>query len=500
VNSTSGPRAASAVFRIPRPRTGSRQDALRGPRGNPLTGSLDEYRTDLLRFLERCAHDFGDFVPVRVAFRRGFLVSSPELINDILVRQHHDFRKVFPLRLNKLFLGDGLLMSEGEQWRRDRRLTQPAFHSDRIDGYGDIIVEEAVRTASGWRRGGSCDIQQAMMELTLRAVVRCMFDTEAVFDFDRISRSLEVIQTRMQQRYQALLPLPDSTWMPRNVPLRLAIHELDRTVYGFINQRRKSGTDRPDLLSMLMQARYEDGTALSDRQLRDQVTTMLFAGHETTALTLTWSWYLLSQSPTVEAWLHAELETVLGGRTPTAADVPRLTAVTQVVKEAMRIYPPVYAFGRDAVRDTEVGGQRIRAGTSLIISPWVLHRDARLFDDPYEFRPERWTGEFERDLPKHAYCPFGGGPRMCMGKGFAMTEAVLILATLAQTHKVRVVEGYPLELWPTFTLRPRHGLPVNLIERDRTQSVRIPAQKANRDEPSQPGNARTAATDARQTP
>jgi cytochrome P450 len=444
-----------------------RAQSRSGPRGNLVTGSLKEYRTDLLGFLERCARDHGDFVPVRVAFRRGCLIGSSELISDVLVTQHRDFRKVFPLRMNRLFLGDGMLTSEGEEWRRDRRLAQPAFYADRIAGYGQIITEEATRTAAEWRAAGPGavrDIQQEMMQLALRAIVRCMFDTAAPMDSARISHSLDVVQRRMEDRYRALVPLPDSAWTPRNVPLRLALRELDRTVYGIINERRASGAERPDLLSMLMQARYDDETGLTDRQLRDQITTMLFAGHETTALALAWSWHLLAQNPGVDAWLQAELDAALGGRTPTVADVPRLGAVTQVVKEAMRLYPPVYAFGRDAIRDTRIGGHAIKAGTSMIISPWVIHRDPRVFADPLTFRPDRWTPEFERALPKFGYVPFGGGARMCMGKGFAMIEAVLILATLRQAGRLEAVPGNSVELWPTFTLRSRHGLPMRVLD------------------------------------
>ncbi|MCW2542421.1 MAG: Unspecific monooxygenase [Frankiales bacterium] len=440
-----------------------------GPRGNLVTGSLKQYRTDLLGFLERCAKDYGDFVPVRVAFRRGCLIGSSDLIGDVLVRQHRDFRKVFPLRMNRCFLGEGMLTSEGEQWRRDRRLAQPAFHAERIAGYGQVITDEAMRTAAEWRAAGPGavrDVQQEMMHLALRAIVRCMFDTAAPLDSARISHSLDVVQRRMEDRYRALVPLPDSAWTPRNVPLRLALRELDQTVYGIIDERRDSGVDGPDLLSMLMQARYEDDTGLTDGQLRDQITTILFAGHETTALALAWSWHLLAQNPHVDSWLQSELDMALGGRTPTVADVPRLGAVTQIVKEAMRLYPPVYAFGRDAIRDTEIGGRAVNAGTSMIISPWVIHRDPRIFADPLAFQPARWTPQFERSLPKFGYVPFGGGARMCMGKGFAMIEAVLILATLRQTHRLEAIPGHAVELWPTFTLRSRNGLPMRLLRAD----------------------------------
>jgi cytochrome P450 len=456
-------RRAWAPFRIragATARPASSAAGRRGPRGNPLLGSLQEYRSDLLGFLERCATDYGDLVPVRVALHRGFLINSPDLINDVVVRRHHDYRKVFPLRNNRLFLGDGLLTSEGEEWRSDRRLVQPAFHPDRVAGYAGIVVEEAVRTAGEWRDGEVREMQREMAELTLRSVVRCLFDSEASLDYNRVGWALDVIQTRMQERYKALVPLPDSAWTPHNIRLRHALRELDEIVYGLIRERRRSGADRPDLLSMLVRARYDNGAALPDNRVRDQIMTMLFAGHETSALVLSWSLYLLSSDPVVQAGLHQELGEVLGDRLPAAADLPRLGAVRRVVMEAMRLYPPVYAFGRDAVRDTDIGGHRIPAGASAIIAPWVLHRDGRFYSDPTEFRPQRWTEDFERNLPRHAYCPFGGGARMCMGKGFAMMETTLALATLVQRYRVRLVADHPIELWPTFTLRSRHGLPM----------------------------------------
>lgn len=449
-----------------------------GPRGGPVVGCLREFRSDLLGFLERCATEHGDFVPVRVVFHRGFLISDPALVGEVLTKRNQDFRKVFMLRNNRLFLGAGLLTSEGEQWRHERRLAQPAFHADRLASHATVMVEEADRTAREWRHGEVRDIQQEMMRLTLRTVVRCLFDSEAPIDFDRIAGNVETIQTRMQERLNALVPLPDTVWTPRNVVLRRAIHELDATVHGFIRHRRATGTDGPDLISTLLRASAGGDGALTDRQLRDEVMTMFFAGHETTALALTWSWYLLSEHPVEADRLEREVDGVLGGRLPTASDLPALEAVGRVVKEAMRLYPPVYAFGRDAIRATTIGGHRIPAGASAVIAPWVLHRDGRVFAEPTAFRPDRWTGEFERRLPRFAYCPFGGGARMCIGKGFAMTEAVLVLATLVQRFRAHLVPGHPVELWPTFTLRARHGLAMTL--QDRLAAPRPPGELSGR--------------------
>jgi cytochrome P450 len=263
---------------------------------------------------------------------------------------------------------------------------------------------------------------------------------------------------------------------PRNIPPRMASRDLDRTVSRLIAERRAGGADGDDLLSVLIRG-DASGKGLTDRQIRDHVMTMIFAGHESTALALSWSWYLLARHPEAGDRLRAELHRTLGGRTPSVDDLTRLRAVGQVVQEAMRLYPPIYAFGRDAVRDVVVGGHLIPAGSSAIIAPWVTHRDPGFFPRPTEFRPERWTEEFERTLPRFAYLPFGGGARMCIGRSFATTQAVLVLATLLQRHSARLVEAGPVELWPTFSLRSRHGLPM-VIERcevARSHAARSPA-------------------------
>lgn len=421
-----------------------------GPPGTPILGNLKDFRTDLLAWLLDCARTYGDFVPARLAVRRGYLVSGPDLVADVLVRKHQDFRKVFLLRNNRLFLGGGLLTSEGERWKRNRRLTQPSFHHDRIADYTNVIVDESAKLADGWRSGDVIDAQDEMAVLTLPIITRTLFGGSEV-RIDDVATGLDVIQQRMKERYQALVPLPDTAWTPRNVRLRRAVKRLDGVIAELIARRQ-------GLLGELSKA------GMTDAELRDEVMTMLFAGHETTALTLSWVWYLLSEHPHEEWKLHDELDAVLGGHPPTAEDVPKLEGVTRLVKEVMRLYPPVYAFGRDARTDTEVGEHRIKRGQTVIIAPWVLHRDPRFFPEPDEFRPDRWTPEFERGLPKFAYCPFGGGARMCMGKGFAMTEAVLAIATIAQRFRLRH-KGDPVELWPTFTLRSRHGMPMVLEER-----------------------------------
>jgi cytochrome P450 len=450
------------------------------PRQNPVLGSLREYRRDILLFLKQCAERHGDLVPIRVVFHRGFLVSSPDLAAEVLTRRAHDYRKIFPLRLNRLFLGAGLLTSEGEQWLTDRRMIQPAFHADRVGAYGTTIVEQALVTRDAWSAGRVVDIQQDMAELTLRAVVRCLFDVRDALDTDRISAAMNVVQQRMRERYRALIPLPDTAWTLQNVAYRRALNTLDEIVYGFIRQRRGDGGGRADLLSMLVAARREDGSALTDRQLRDQVMAMFFAGHETTALALSWSLYLLARHPRIDELLFEELSRVLAGRAPTSADYPHLRLTTQVVQESMRLYPPVYAFGRDAIRETEIAGRTIPARSSVVISPWVIHRDPRFYTNPNVFDPHRWADGFERTLPKYAYCPFGGGARMCLGRGFSMLEAVLVLATLLSRYRFEPAPEAAIELWPAFTLRSRTGVHLRPQRREsRVIPVRTDSRQDN---------------------
>jgi cytochrome P450 len=279
------------------------------------------------------------------------------------------------------------------------------------------------------------------------------------------------------RRWRSVYPLPVWIPTPTNLRLKRAVRQLDAIVYGFIKERRASGGDRGDLLSMLLQAQdADDGTRMTDKQVRDEAMTLFLAGHETTANALSWTWYLLSQHPEVEAKLAAELEAVLGGRSPTVADLPRLRYTEMVVLESMRIFPPVYAFGREAIRECTLGGYRVRRGTTVIMSQWVMHRDPRYFDNPEQFLPERWADGLAKRLPKFAYLPFGGGPRICIGNSFAMMEAILILATMLSKFRFTVLPDHPVIPRPTVTLRPEHGIKGVLTKREPipgAQAVRV---------------------------
>jgi cytochrome P450 len=362
-------------------------------------------------------------------------------------------------------VGNGLVTSEGDFWRRQRRLAQPAFHRDRVASYGETMVAFAERMLSRWRDGETRDAHEEMMRLTQSIVVKTLFSADVSDEADRVGAALRRIVQPFASQATLKWILDNRLPTPGHFRYNRAVREIDRVVYQIISERRASGADTGDLLSMLLRAQDEDGSQMTDRQLRDEVMTLFLAGHETTALALTWAWYLLAREVEAESKLHAELSEVLGGRAPTVEDLPRLRYTEWVVKESMRLYPTAYAVGREAVRDCEVGGYRIPEGMQVFAFQWVVQRDARWYEEPGAFRPERWREEVASRLPKFAYFPFGGGPRQCIGNFFATMEAVLVLATVAQRFRLRLAPGHAVELLPAMSLRPRDGVMVKLERR-----------------------------------
>ena len=433
---------------------------LRGPRGRPLVGNIGEFNRDQLGFYTRCVREYGDVVPVRLGSARGLMVYHPDAIEEVLVTRNRDFVKSRGVRLFKALIGDGLFVSEGELWLRQRRLMQPAFHRQRIAAYGEIMAAFAARHVAGWRPGAILDMQDEMMRITRDIVAKTLFDAEVAEDARAITDASEIVMEFFGERLRSLLALVP-LWLPTPANLRAhrAIRRLDAVVFRMIADRRRSPGDRGDLLSLLLQAQdADDGSRMSDRQVRDEVMTLFLAGHETTAVALSWTWYLLAQHPEVEARLADELRTALDGRAPTVADLPALRYPEMVVTEAMRLYPPAYGLGREAVRPTSVAGHPIPAGLIVIAPTWAVHRDPRWFAEPDAFRPERWAGDAVRRLPRFAYFPFGGGPRQCIGNTFAIMEAVLILATIAQRFRLALVPGQQVTPVPYVTLRPEPGI------------------------------------------
>jgi cytochrome P450 len=441
-----------------------------GPRGHFLWGNLRDVRSGRLEFLTRCVRDYGDVVAFRFGPRRLLLFNHPDLVEEVLITHSRDFIKHFALRLNPLVFGRGLLTSEGDFWLRQRRLIQPAFTRNRIaSAYVPAMVSATEAMLDNWKPGQTREILADMSQLTLRIATRTMFDAESSGDASEVGEVLQVLQENFLIRLNSLVPLPIWVPTPRNLRLRRVVRRLDRVLYGYIKQRRQAGVHKTDLLSILLQARDEDGSRMTDQQVRDEAMTLFLAGHETTALALSWTWYLLSQNPEAEERLLAEVDQVLGSRPPTADDLNRLSYTEKVALEGMRLYPPVHIIGREALRTCSIGGYRVPRGRTVIMSQWLLHRDPRFFDEPEKFRPERWTEEFQRQLPKFAYFPFGGGPRLCIGNTFAMMELVLVLASIARRFRFTLVPGHEVVPWPTFTLRPKNG--ILAVVRERHQSV-----------------------------
>jgi cytochrome P450 len=431
-----------------------------------LSGSLPEFRRDMLGLFDRSARDFGDIVSLRLGSRRLYLVNHPDFVEQVLVTASRNFRHTYIRRLMRPLLGDGLLTSEGDFWIRQRRLVQPAFHRQQISAYAEVMVDYTLRMLDAWRDGETRDLHAEMMSLTLEIVARTLFDADAGSSGAReVGDAMEVVLESFRARWESLLALPESVPTPTNLRMRRAVGQLDRIIYGFIAQRRRSREERGDLLSLLLRAQDEDGTSMTDKQLRDEAMTLFLAGHETTANALAWTLFLVSQYPHVEARLHSELREALGERAPSFSDLPQLKYTETVVQEAMRLYPPAFAVSREAIDECEIGGYRIPSRATLLLCQWTIHRDARFFEEPLSFRPERWQDNLQKRLPKFAYFPFGGGLRLCVGNAFAMMEATLVLATLAQKFRFTLAPGQNVEPWPSITLRPRNGIRMTLQRR-----------------------------------
>ena len=418
-----------------------------------------------IRFLTSLAEDYGDVSHFSYGPQHLYFFNHPDLIRDILVTKSASFLKGRALQRAKLLLGEGLLTSEGDMHKRQRRLAQPAFHRDRVQQYAAVMIDRAEAASRSWTSGASVDLHHEMMRLTLAIVARTLFGADVDEEADAIgaalTEALEMFPLLIHPFSSILQKLP----FPRMRRLERAIARLDATIYRMIEERRASGVDRGDLLSMFLLAQDEEGDrgGMSNRQLRDEVMTLFLAGHETTANALAWTWYLLSLHPDIERQLHHELDSVLGDRSAQPADYPRLTYTEMVIAESMRLFPPAWIIGRLAIEDVEIGEWMIPRGSIAIVSPAVMHRDPRYWPEPLKFDPRRFAATAKADRPRFAYFPFGAGPRVCIGEGFAWTEGVLALATLARRWRVKVTAA--IEPLPLITLRPKGGMPAVLTAR-----------------------------------
>lgn len=442
-----------------------------GPKSRGIVGNFPMGAKDPLGVFTQWAREYGDIFHYRFLHHHIYFVNHPDLIKEVLVTQAPNFVKGLAVRGNRRIFGKGLVSNEGASWALQRKLIQPAFHRTRIESYAKTMAAYTQRLLEGWRDGQQCNVHDEMMRLTLEIVAMSLFSVEITSDQDRFARAFNNL---MAYGTGPRLLLPE---VLRRVPTQAnrnyqrAIHEMDAIVYALVRQRQRnqalrgSPTPPQDLLQTLLEARYEDGAHMPLEQLRDEVMTLLLAGHETTAVSLSWTWLLLSQHPEVEQKLWHELDTVLRGRTPTIDDLPRLPYTECIVKESMRLYPPVWGLTRTTVCACEIGGYTVPAGCTVIMSQWVIHRDPRFYDEPERFLPDRWADERLKSAPRFTYFPFGGGPRICIGSSFAVVEAALVLAAIAQKFQVRVDTSRPIEPSPTITLRPKDGIQAALIRR-----------------------------------
>ena len=423
------------------------------------------------------ARRYGDVAYFRIGPRRGFLITNPADIRHVLQDNARNYHKSPLYEKLRMSLGNGLLTSEDEFWLRQRRIAQPAFHRQRIAGLASVMAEAAREAAAGWQTiasaGRPVDVAEEMMRVTRTVVVRALLGGDLGPFTNEIDEAWALINQHIGESFWSL-GLADRFKLSKRRRFDAARAVLRGTVDYVISQRRRNPSDSPDLLSMLMSARDEEtGEAMTDEQLRVEVTTFLLAGQETTSLALTWTWYLLSQHPDARRRLEDEIDRVLDGRPPEYADLANLPYTRMVIDESLRLYPPAWGFSRQAMADDELGGFHLPRGWLAFVIPFVLHRLPAFWCDPEVFDPERFSPEQSADRPKFVYLPFGAGPRQCIGNQFALIEAQLVTATLAQRYRLHLVPGHTVEPWPLVSLRPRFGMPMVIERREAWRSPRV---------------------------
>ena len=463
------------------------QQTIPGPRTNRLLGIASQFNKEgQLPFLLRMDAEYGSRVRFRFLNRHIWMLNQPDLAREVLVRHAEQFPKG-PLneRILGRFLGRGLLTNSGESHRLHRRLIQPAFHARRIAGYGSAMTGLTTDMLAGWRDGQQLDAAEAMMRLTMFIVARTLFDADVSAETEAVGHAVAALQGIANEQFRRGIVLP--AWVPTRAgrQIRAGRRLVEQVLQKIIDARRDGAVDGQivdtgDLLSMLLLTTYDDGSPLPDRQVMDEMVTLFVAGHETTSNLLSWTWYELSRQPQVEAELHAELDGVLRGRTPTVDDLPQLPYTAMVLKEALRLHPPAWILtGRQATEDVTLDDFTIPRGDLVLITPYIMHRRPELFADPLRFDPQRFTVEREARLPRYAYIPFGAGPRVCIGNSFAMLEAQLVLATVAQQYRLTLPTGYVATPQPQITLSPAGGLPVKLVARSTAHRPAVQAAAAS---------------------
>ncbi len=430
-----------------------------GPGRAHPTLQLWKFGRDPLAFLSGLRRDYGDVAHFSLGSLPSYLLSHPDDIRDVLQKRHKEVTLTRTRKRLEVVLGSGLLTSRGEQHRRQRRIMQPAFKRERNEQYSAVMIEFAERACERRRDGEKLEMGGEMMRLTMAVVARVLFAADVEGEAEQLGADLDYLMGSFNKLFSPLWRLLNRLPLPSRYKSERALGRLNDFMHRVIREKRDKGGDG-DLLSMLIQARDEDGGAMSDEQIRDEVFTLFAAGHETTATALTWAWYLLARNPEVEKKFHAELDQVLGGESPRPEHFDRLPYTRSVFTEVLRLYPPAWFVARTPLEEFQLRDYRIAPGHALMISQYVTHRDERWFPDPERFLPERWTDEFRANLPRFAYFPFGGGPRQCIGEGFAWMEGVLMLAAIGRRWKFEYASNRPMAVKPLVTLRPRGALPM----------------------------------------
>jgi cytochrome P450 len=436
-----------------------------GPRGHVI-GELFHIRRDRLGLVTRITREFGDIVRFRMGFRVLHLVSHPDYVRYVLQDNQKNYRKGVGLVQAKKWLGEGLVTSEGEAWARQRRLIQPAFQRQRLTSLASVVTEATSAMLERWhvcvKQSPNVEVTSQMMRLTLEVITRVMFNTD-VTNAGEIGAAFTTALKDTMDRMTAVIIMPDWLPFPGKLRFKRALQTLNVTVDDIIRKHREEGSAHKDLLSMLFSGNQDAQGNFGDRELRDQIITMLLAGHETTANSIAWTFYLLSRHPWAWQRLRDEVDQVLGGRVPTHEDLPELVWTRMLFEESLRLYPPVWLIPRRAVTSDEVGGYHIPAGSDVLISPYVLHRHPKYWERPDVFAPERFSAEQLEKRHRYLYLPFGAGPRACVASSFASMEALLILVMVTQRYRLELVPGFAVVPEPLLTLRFRHGLSMTAV-------------------------------------
>jgi cytochrome P450 len=412
------------------------------------------------------AREYGDFVRFHLGPFPVYLASNPDVIESVLGDNTGLFVRARNAQSIRSLVGNGMVTSAGSFWQRQRRLLQPAFHRQQIVASAEQISTITERVINEqWQEGEVYEIDHQLVGLTMAIVGKTLFDVDVTDAIDTIGKAMEVAVRHFEIRSSNMFIIPE--WLPTidNLRYRKAVQDMNRIVFNIIEEHKNNPCHSRDLLSVLLSLQDEDGTKMTDRQVRDEVMTFILAGHETSAHSLAWTCWLLAEHPDIEAKLVSEIESVLGGRSPTYEDLANLKYTEAILLEAMRLYPAAWLLAREAVQDCEVAGYQIKAGETIFMSPWVMHRDSRFFEQPEVFNPSRWSGDFIKHVHPCVYFPFGQGPRMCIGKSFAMMEMILILASIFQKFHMKLIPGQNVEVNPSMTLYPKNGIQIVLKKR-----------------------------------